>query len=164
MITKTTAVGSGKLLVVSAMGTEALSALFDLRWMLVAVVVLIVADFWFGLSESLQKHKDFRFSRAGRRTCNKAVDYLTYLIVGAVLGLAIFEPLGWATHTTTAAIGLGFGCVWEIDSIMGHVCALHGVQWKFGIKKMIIVLLKRKSPDLGDAVEEAMETDENNGK
>lgn len=164
MITKTTAVSSGKLLVVSAMGTEALSALFDLRWMLVAVVVLIVADFWFGLSESLQKHKDFRFSRAGRRTCNKAVDYLTYLIVGAVLGLAIFEPLGWATHTTTAAIGLGFGCVWEIDSIMGHVCALHGVQWKFGVKKMIIVLLKRKSPDLGDAVEEAVETDENNGK
>ena len=92
------------------------------------------------------------------------MDYLTYLIVGAVVGLAIFEPLGWATHTTTAAIGLGFGCVWEMDSIMGHVCALHGVQWKFSIKKMIIVLLKRKSPDLGDAVEEAMETDENNGK
>ena len=67
MITKTTAVSSGKLLVVSAMGTEALSALFDLRWMLVAVVVLIVADFWFGMSESLQKHKDFRFSRAARR-------------------------------------------------------------------------------------------------
>ena len=51
-----------------------------------------------------------------------------------------------------------------IKTIMGHVCALHGVQWKFSIKKMIIVLLKRKSPDLGDAVEEAMETDENNGK
>ena len=150
----------GKLLIVSAMGTEALRALFDLRWMLVAVVVLIVADFWFGLSESLQKHKDFRLSRAGRRTCNKAVDYITYLIVGAVLGLAIFEPLGWATHTTTAAVGLGFGCVWEVDSIMGHVCALHDVQWKFSVKKLLIALIKRKSPDLGEAVEEAMEDDE----
>lgn len=152
--------GGGKLLIVSTMGTEALSALFDLRWMLVAVVVLIVADLWFGLSESLQKHKDFRFSRAGRRTCNKAVDYITYLIVGAVVGLAIFEPLGWATHTTTAAVGLGFGCVWEVDSIMGHVCALHGVQWKFSVKKLLIALIKRKSPDLGEAVEEAMEDDE----
>ena len=150
----------GKLLIVSTMGTEALSALFDLRWMLVAVVVLIVADLWFGLSESLQKHKDFRFSRAGRRTCNKAVDYITYLIVGAVVGLAIFEPLGWATHTTTAAVGLGFGCVWEVDSIMGHVCALHGVQWKFSVKKLLIALIKRKSPDLGEAVEEAIEDDE----
>lgn len=150
----------GKLLIVSAMGTEALSALFDLRWMLVTIVVLIVADFWFGLSESLQKHKDFRLSRAGRRTCNKAVDYITYLIVGTVVGLAIFEPLGWATHTTTAAVGLGFGCVWEVDSIMGHVCALHGVQWKFSVKKLLIALIKRKSPDLGEAVEEAMEDDE----
>lgn len=150
----------GKLLIVSAMGTEALSALFDLRWMLVAVVVLIVADLWFGVSESMKKHDDFRFSRAGRRTCNKAVDYITYLIVGAVLGLGIFEPLGWATHTTTAAVGLGFGCVWEVDSIMGHVCALHGVQWKFSVKKLLIALIKRKSPDLGEAVEEAMEDDE----
>lgn len=152
--------GGGNLLIVSTMGTEALRALFDLRWMLVAVVVLIVADLWFGLSESLQKHKDFRFSRAGRRTCNKAVDYITYLIVGAVVGLAIFEPLGWATHTTTAAVGLGFGCVWEVDSIMGHVCALHGVQWKFSVKKLLIALIKHKSPDLGEAVEEAMEDDE----
>lgn len=159
-MTRTAVMGGGKLLIVSTMGTEALSALFDLRWMLVAVVVLIVADLWFGLSESLQKHKDFRFSRAGRRTCNKAVDYITYLIVGAVVGLAIFEPLGWATHTTTAAVGLGFGCVWEVDSIMGHVCALHGVQWKFSVKKLLIALIKRKSPDLGEAVEEAMEDDE----
>lgn len=159
-MTRTAVMGGGNLLIVSTMGTEALRALFDLRWMLVAVVVLIVADLWFGLSESLQKHKDFRFSRAGRRTCNKAVDYITYLIVGAVVGLAIFEPLGWATHTTTAAVGLGFGCVWEVDSIMGHVCALHGVQWKFSVKKLLIALIKHKSPDLGEAVEEAMEDDE----
>ena len=43
---------------------------------------------------------------------------------------------------------------------MGHVCALHGVQWKFSVKKLLIALIKRKSPDLGEAVEEAMEDDE----
>ena len=68
---------TGKAFVVGTMSTEALTALFDLRWMLVLIVVLIVADFWFGVSESLKKREHFRFSRAGRRTCNKAVDYVT---------------------------------------------------------------------------------------
>lgn len=158
-MTKTMAASGGKLLVISTMGTEALTVLFDLRWMLVLIVVLIVADFWFGLSESIRNHVDFRFSRAGRRTCNKCVDYSTYLLLGAVLGLGIFEPLGWATHTTTAAVGLGFGCIWEVDSIIGHVCALHGLTWKFSMKKMMIALIKSKSPEVGDAVEDALEDD-----
>lgn len=156
--------GTGKAVVLGTMGGEALSALFDLRWMLVLIVVLIVADFWFGVSESLHKHEHFRFSRAGRRTCNKAVDYITYLILGSVLGLAIFEPLGWATHTTTAAIGLGFGCVWEVDSIVGHVCELHGVKNKFSVKRLIIAIIKKKDADVGEAVEEVLEGDDTNNK
>lgn len=155
---------TGRAVVVGTMGVEAMTALYDLRWMLVLIVVLIVADFWFGVSESLYKHEHFRFSRAGRRTCNKAVDYVTYLILGSVIGLAIFEPLGWATHTTTAAIGLGFGCVWEVDSIVGHVCALHGVKNKFSVKRLIIAFLKKKDADVGEAVEEALEGDGNNNK
>lgn len=145
---------AGRAVVVSTMGMEALTALYDLRWMLVLIVVLIVADFWFGVSESLHRREHFRFSRAGRRTCNKAVDYITYLILGSVLGLAIFEPLGWATHITTAAVGLGFGCVWEIDSIVGHVCELHGIRNRFSVKRAIIALIKKKDEDLGEAVEE----------
>lgn len=156
--------GTGKAVVLGTMGGEALSALFDLRWMLVLIVVLIVADFWFGVSESLHKHEHFRFSRAGRRTCNKAVDYITYLILGSVLGLAIFEPLGWATHTTTAAIGLGFGCVWEVDSIVGHVCELHGVKNKFSVKRLIIAIIKKRDADVGEAVEEVLEGDDTNNK
>lgn len=155
---------TGRAVVVGTMGIEAMTALYDLRWMLVLIVVLIVADFWFGVSESLYKHEHFRFSRAGRRTCNKAVDYVTYLILGSVIGLAIFEPLGWATHTTTAAIGLGFGCVWEVDSIVGHVCALHGVKNKFSVKRLIIAIIKKKDADVGEAVEEALEGDGTNKK
>lgn len=145
---------AGRAVVVGTMGGEALTALFDLRWMLVLIVVLIVADFWFGVSESIKRHEHFRFSRAGRRTCNKAVDYMTYLILGSVLGLAIFEPLGWATHVTTAAIGLGFGCIWEVDSIVGHVCGLHGIENRFSVKRFIVALIKKKDRDMGEAVEE----------
>lgn len=156
----TIATNGGKAALVGTMGGEALSALYDLRWMLVFIVVLILADFWFGVSESIKKHEHFRFSRAGRRTCNKAVDYLTYLLVGALLGMAIFEPLGWTDHTTTAAIGLGFGCIWEIDSIVGHACALHGVVNRFSVKRFLISLIKRKNEDVGEAVEDGFD----NGK
>lgn len=147
----------GRLFLCVSMGTEAMAALYDLRWMLVLIVVLILADFWFGLSESLFRHEEFRFSRAGRRTCNKAVDYLMYLFVGTTLGQAIFEPLGWTDHVTTAAVGLGLGCLWEIDSIVGHVCALHGVENHISIKRLIIAILKRKSRDAGEAVEEVLD-------
>ena len=152
---------TGRAVVVGAMGAEAMGALYDLRWMLVLIVVLIVADFWLGVSESLHKHEHFRFSRAGRRTCNKAVDYVTYLMLGSVIGLAIFEPLGWANHVTTAAVGLGFGCLWEVDSIVGHVCELHGVKNKFSVKRLLIALIKKKDEDVGEAVEEAFEEMEN---
>ena len=148
---------TGKAFVAGTMSAEALTALFDLRWMLVLIVVLIVADFWFGVSESLKNHEHFRFSRAGRRTCNKAVDYITYLILGSVLGLAIFEPLGWANHVTTAAIGLGFGCIWEVDSIVGHVCARHGIKDTFCAGRRVGALSRGKNADIGEAVEEAMD-------
>ena len=62
--------GTAGLLWWATMGSEALDVLYDLRWMLVLIVVLIVSDFWFGVSDALNKHKEFRFSRAGRRTCN----------------------------------------------------------------------------------------------
>ena len=141
----------------AVMGAEAMTALYDLRWMIVFIVALILCDFWWGISESRKTGQELRFSRAGRRTCNKLVDYLTYLLVGALLGLAIFEPLEWATHTTTAAVALGFGCLWEIDSIVGHVCAVHNIRWNFSVKKLIVSLVKKKSEDLGEAVEDAME-------
>ena len=158
------AASTGRAVVVGTMWTEAMTALFDLRWMLVLIVVLIVADFWFGVSESLYRHEHFRFSRAGRRTCNKAVDYITYLILGSVLGMAIFEPLGWATHTTTAAVGLGLGCIWEIDSIVGHVCELHGIHKRFSVKRFIIAVIKRKDADVGEAVADAWGEEEKEGK
>lgn len=138
-------------------GGEAVGVLYDLRWMLVLIVVLVVSDFWFGVSDSRKKKEEFRFSRAGRRTCNKLVDYMTYLLVGVLVGLGITEPLGWATHTVTAAVGLGFGCVWEIDSIVGHVCSIHGVNFKLSVKRVAIALIKQKNNDVGEAVETALE-------
>lgn len=152
-------------------GGEALGVIYDLRWMLVCMAVLIVADFWWGSKESIKKYEEtgddkykWRFSRAGRRSLNKCIDYLTYLLIGAVLGIAIFEPLGICSHVVSGAIGLGSGALFDVSSIGGHVCYLHGIDAKGNLLnlvwRIIVSFIKKKNRDLGEAMEEAAESEE----
>lgn len=69
---------------------------------------------------------------------------MTYLIIGALIGMAIFEPLDMATHTVTAAVALGLGCLFELDSIIGHVAAIHGSRWRFSLKRFVVAFVKKK--------------------
>ena len=84
----------------------------------------------------MEKYK-WKKSRAIRRTANKIVDYITYLLIGAFLGLSITEPLGWGNHIYVAIIGLGVGCLAEIASVVGHYCYV-----KFGIEIKIVDVWK----------------------
>ena len=65
-----------------AFATECLQLLYDLRWMILLAFILIIADFWFGMNASKLKGIPIRKSRAGRRTFNKIIDYICYLIMG----------------------------------------------------------------------------------
>lgn len=148
------------------LGSEAIAVLYDLRWMLMCVAVLIVTDFWWGTKETKQRWAEtkderyrWRFSRAGRRSLNKCIDFLTYLLIGATLGMAIFEPLGICSHTVSGAIALGMGAIFDISSIIGHVCYLHGISTKGGILpimwRILAKIVRRRSDLLADAMEEA---------
>lgn len=154
-------------------GAECLSAVYDLRWMIILAVILIGTDFWWGVREQAMRRNratraidkerfKFHFSQAGRRTLNKAVDYLTYLLVGCVAGLAITEPMGIATHTTTAAVGLGFGMLFELSSIVGHIAAVKGVNIKLDLKKLIVAIVKKKNEDIAEILDEGIEEIEDN--
>lgn len=154
-------------------GAECLNAVYDLRWMIIFAVLLIATDFWWGVREQSMKRQQatravdkekyrFHFSQAGRRTLNKAVDYLTYLLVGCVAGLAITEPMGIATHTTTAAVGLGFGCLFEISSIVGHIAAVKGINIKLNLKALIVALVKHKSEEVAEILDEGIESIDDN--
>lgn len=162
-----------KAVVWGTIGSELLLVVYDLRWMVIFSVVLILADMWWGYSESKKRKEDakekgsaaledkykWRKSRAVRRTANKAVDYLTYLIVGAFFGLAITEPMDLCDHVWTAAIGLGIGCACEIASIVGHIAYVKmGVEisladaWR-AIVRFLGRLIKVRSQEIGEAVE-----------
>lgn len=157
-----------------SIGAELLAVVFDLRYMVLCSLALILADLWWGYrsarmhydhakdigNETLMEKYKWHKSRAVRRTANKFVDYMTYLVVGALIGLAITEPMDLCTHVWTAAIGLGIGCGCEIASIVGHVMYVHmGIEistvdaWR-AIVRFVGRLIKVKSGEFGEAVED----------
>lgn len=177
---ETTSLGSGAMWL--TFGGEALAVIFDCRWLILMCIFIMIADMWWAYSEHLyhvahcktdeereKEKKKWRKSRAVRRTAMKFVDYLTLLLVGVVFGMAIFEPYDIATHIQTGAIGVLIGAACDLCSIWGHVCVVKEYKfsrqsfWTFA-KKFLIALVKKKSTDIGEALEETVinEKDENN--
>lgn len=157
----------------ATIGAELIAVCYELRYMVILSLILILADLWWGYCESSKRYnqavvdKDkaakekykWHKSRAVRRSANKAVDYITYLLVGAFLGLAITEPMDLCNHVLTAAIALGLGCLCEVSSIVGHVLFVKaGIEikvadaWKWA-GRFFINLIKIKNHDIGEAVD-----------
>lgn len=164
------------------MMSEMVDVLFDLRYMFACSVVLILADLWWGYSESKMRRQEahhignktledkykWRFSRAARRTANKCVDYLTYLAIGAFIGLAVTEPMEICNHVWCAAMGLGIGCASEVASIIGHVAYVKfhvevGLldAWRATVR-FLGRMIKKSSQEIGEAVEGIVEESNQN--
>lgn len=170
----------GRLVVLSMMGSEALQAIQDLRWMITLCIVLIIADYRFGMAESKKKHSEaieqknesaaryyeFRFSRAMRRTCNKFVDYMMLLLVCCLIGLAVTEPYGICSHVITAGVAVIIACMCELWSIGGHFCYLKGINihkpnvtWKSFFVfagRLAAGFAKTKDEDFGNALDDTI--------
>ena len=127
---------------------EIKEVVFQLRWMLVFIVVMIIADFILGIIDSVVKRgEDFRFSRAGRRTMCKFIEYNSYLVLGFMFGIAI-------SYTISSMCGLGLAFVFEFDSIMDHVCNIHGIKNKVSFKRILVGYIKKKYATAGEIIEE----------
>lgn len=134
---------------------EIKDVVYELRWMLAFIIVMIVADFVLGIIDSVVKRgEDFRFSRAGRRTMCKFIEYNSYLVLGFMLGLAILQPAGICSYTISAMCGLGLAILFEFDSITDHVCNIHGIKNKVSIKRLLVGYIKKKYNAAGEIIEE----------
>jgi hypothetical protein len=160
----------------SVFGGEMVNVAFELRYMIIFAAILIFADLWWGHSDTMKRYNEakeaddkagmekyaWKKSRAIRRTANKSVDYITFLLVGAFMGLAITEPMGGLSHVHTAAIGLGVGCLAEIASVVGHYCYIKfGVEikvvdvWRW-LLRFVANIFRIKGKEIGDALDQTI--------
>lgn len=158
----------GALLV--AFYNECIVVLHDMIWALSLVIILIATDLWWGKRETNLHYKDakthksrsglkmheWRWSRAIRRTINKVVDYFSLVVLAAVCGVAITEPLGMLTHMQMASLGAGLAMIIECMSIWGHIVIVKRLTGqRLGVLGTIISkLVRSKSDSLADALDE----------
>lgn len=133
--------------------SECYAIIFDLRWMILLALVLILSDLWFGISVSRMQGTEIRKSRAGRRTLNKVIDYLCYVLLGAVIGKAVGDPYGLNPITVSITIMVLCYC-FEIDSIYNHICELHGIKKRYSIWVILWKFITFKFKDVGEAFQD----------
>lgn len=136
--------------------SEYAQVLFDLRWMIILGIALVISDFWFGISESRNKKKKIRRSSACRRTLNKMMDYFCYITLGSLLGKALGEYYGFDPMIISVSVlVLCYG--FEIDSIYGHICALHGIKKHYSIWKLFGMFFTLRFKSLAGTLKEMNE-------
>lgn len=154
-VTETTAKSLFKTSMIGLFG-ECTQILYDLRWMILLAIILILSDLWFGISASRVQGIAIRKSRAGRRTLNKLVDYICYILLGAVMGKAIGEPYGVDPIVVSITVMILCYC-FEIDSIYGHICEIHGIKKRYSIWRILFKLLTLKFKEVGEAFKDMSE-------
>lgn len=128
---------------------EISTLLWDMRWLMLLAGVLIVVDLWLGVHKSIANNVDIRASRALRRTMMKIADYLCVVILGAVVGKALGEPLG-CSAIVIAVVLMSIACLCELDSIISNWGEIKGV--KINVFKIILGLVGYKRKELGEAL------------
>lgn len=154
-VTETTTQSLFKTSMIGLFG-ECTQIIYDLRWMILLAIILILSDLWFGISASRVQDIVIRKSRAGRRTLNKLVDYICYILLGAVLGKAIGEPYGMNPIVVSITVMVICYC-FEVDSIYGHICEIHGIKKRYSIWRILFKLLTLKFKDVGEAFKDMSE-------
>ena len=122
--------------------------LWDLRWMIVFGILLIIGDFWFGISESKYKRRKIVWSEARSKTLIKGVDYLCYITIGIALGKAIAQPYG--LDPLVVATTLLLVCyMFELNSIYKHICVIHDVIPKYDLWDFLLMIVTFKFKKFG---------------
>lgn len=121
---------------ISAMATVFMSGFMDfiepLKWFLLLGLILIFADLRFGIAAAKKRGEKIRISRAGRRTINKIVDYLCWILVAGAMGKAFGIPFN---IPILPAITLLVVCGLEINSVFMNYFEARGKKVKVNIFK-----------------------------
>ena len=111
------------------------------KWFILAAVCLIVADLKFGIEAARKRGEKIRTSRATRRSVNKLVDYICWILVAMSFGKVFGEPFGLPILPALVLLVV-YGC--EINSCFNNYFEARGSKLRINIFK----LFKNKSGDV----------------
>ena len=77
-----------------------------------------------------------------------------------MLGIAILQPVGICSYTISSICGLGLAFIFEFDSIMEHICTIHGIKNKVSIKRLLVGYIKKKYTTAGEIIEKVTKDEE----
>lgn len=154
------------IVLIPTIGQEAIEAIYDLRWMLITILVLMVIDTCYAYAEHVKdehtgkKVTQWSSSGALRRFGGKMGTYLSFLIIGCLIGLAFTEPTGYCSHIVTSAYGASLAIVCEVLSVCGHYLHLRNIYVTLSptkvIRSAIIAYCKAKNPTIGETLEKEL--------
>ena len=103
-----------------------------LKWFMLLAIILVFVDLRFGIAAAIKRGEKIRFSRAGRRTINKIVDYLCWILLAGAIGKAFGLPFDLPILPAIVLLVIyGF----EINSCYGNYFEAHGKKIKVNIFK-----------------------------
>lgn len=153
--------------------------LTDAGWLAVLALCIVFVDLRFGVKAAHKRGEIVRFSKAMRRTVNKMLDYLCWILVAVAVGRAIGAPMG---ITVLPSLVMLFAVSLELDSIGSHWMELRDIPLKDDkgrpisfLKYLMLVLSGNKHkalemvahdelPKLGDLCEEDRNDNEEIGE
>lgn len=120
---------------ITSFGTLAMLGEFfePLRWVVVLALVLVMVDLRWGIRAAKARGEVIRTSRAIRRTINKIVDYVCWILLSGVLGEAFGDPFGVPLLPLIVMLVI-FGC--EINSCFSNYFESRGRKLKINIFKL----------------------------
>lgn len=117
-----------------------------LKWLALCGIILIVVDLRFGVMASKKRGETIRTSRAVRRSINKLIDYICWVLLACALEHTFAEPFHIPLLPTIVMLVV-YGI--EINSIFANYFEYKGLNLKVDIFKFF----KKKTNDIIDIEE-----------
>lgn len=114
--------------------TAFVEAVEPVKWFLLAALCLIIADAKFGVEASRNRGEKIRKSRAIRRTINKMIDYICWILVANSVGAAFGTPFGIPIIPAIVLFVI-YGC--EINSCFNNYFEARGSKFRINIFKWV---------------------------
>ena len=110
---------------------------YPLRWLMLLAFVLIILDLRWGVAAARMRGEDVQFSRAGRRTINKMIDYFCWATVAGLIEAALFNKFSIQGIPIGQLLLMIFIFAFEIDSVYSNYCEARSIKKRWDILKWV---------------------------